>query len=289
MHVTADIMAAALDPSMTPDAVRLTIYYASLGEGGHPYDRDRLSELLEEAGEKRIRKALQRAERCGYLRRVKGGQATDRFAFSPAPKAGESRDLSPAQEGGEKLSPPHGAGQSTLSTPQAAGERPYVVVGGDGRSTPFNSPTGQNPLSVQAMQAISTAGEKLEGCRGALVDYLQARVKEGQQYGYVQSVVAWLDNPLQVFRDETGMAIPQSERVKLLAVALNEMAATDEGTYRAPVGDVRNVKNKVIALAKGYGKKATGTDGKRSTGRRGDPPDKQQYNPTPHWNGEFNG
>jgi hypothetical protein len=103
-------LAIALDPAMTPDAVRVTLYYASLGDGEHPYDFDRLSMLLEEAGEKRIRKALKRAVARKYLVRHHGGQHTDRFSFSPA------------LNGGEKLSPPSGAGESAVSPPQAAGE-----------------------------------------------------------------------------------------------------------------------------------------------------------------------
>jgi hypothetical protein len=107
----------------------------------------------------------------------------------------------------------------------------------------------------------------------------------------VQSVISWLDNPRQVFQQTTGLLVPPEERVPLLAIALNELAASDESKYKAPPGDVRNLKNKMDALAKGFGgrAKATGTDGPSGYRPRSTASDTQEYKPTDHWDGVFNG
>lgn len=244
-----ELIAMTLNPRMTPDAVRVTVYFASLGDGEHPYAFDTLSALLEEGGLRRVRNALARAESCGYLVRHKGGRGTDRFGVTFGPR-------------------------EAVSTSHSALERPVVVERKIEVLPP--SPPLVNPLSVKAMQAISDAGTKLAGCRDALRDYLQARVPEGRQYAYVQSVISWLDNPKQVFQQSDGMPVPDGERVKLLAVALNEMAASDETGYAAPSGDVRNVKNKVFILSRGFGKKPTSSAGARAS-PRSRPSDDQDY------------
>lgn len=261
-----DITAVIADARLSPEACRIVLYVASMGDGAHEVSHREFARVLQNPGQKKLREAIQDATDL-YLNRTAGGRGhNDRYEF---------RCATSVQPKSDRVAP-------------GAHLKP-TVVGGEGSSTPFDSPVDQYPLAVNAMKAISDSAEKLEGCRGALVDYLQARVKTDRQYSYVQAVVSWLDNPAQVFNDATGARVPQAERVKLLAVALNEMAASDESMYKAPVGDVRNVKNKLFALAKGFGRKATGTDGPKRYGKRDAPADAQTYKPTDTWSGEFKG
>lgn len=265
----ADQLAAmAADPRLSPDAFRVIVYVAGLGVPGETQivKSEDLSIILQ-GGEKPIRSAVRRAEHCGYLKVDCGGRAGHKLTYTPSGK-----------------SLPQGR-RSALNPSPRGGIPPLVVE--EGEVVNPLSPPDDHPLSVRAMQAISDAAEKLAGCRGSLVDYLHARVPEPRQYGYVQSVVSWLDNPAQAFRGSSGGVIPAEERVKILAVALNEMAASDESKYAAPVGDVRNVKNKVSALAKSHDRKATGTYGARAS-PRDQPSDTQVYTPTETFRG-FNG
>lgn len=128
------LLVVALDPTMSPDAVRVALYFAAQGEGAHPYDAETFSLLLGgEAGDKRIRKALRRAEGRGYLTRQKGGRHSDRFTFCPPIRAGEN--LYPPPGGGEKnLSPAPGDSENASS-------RPLGAVKGAASSTTDTSPS----------------------------------------------------------------------------------------------------------------------------------------------------
>lgn len=74
-----DVAALVNDPGLTPDAVRLVLHVAFKGERVfHPIAPDELSELLEEGGEKRVKKAIERARRRNYLR-VKEGRGRGHY------------------------------------------------------------------------------------------------------------------------------------------------------------------------------------------------------------------
>ena len=77
------------DARLTADALRVVLHYATKhGAGPHPYAPDELRELLNEAGPKRIARALKRAERHGYLTRHHGGRGhTDAFTATLTPAA----------------------------------------------------------------------------------------------------------------------------------------------------------------------------------------------------------
>lgn len=258
-----------LNDARLSDAARiLGLYLSTLPAGPQELPHDRLAALLHGCpNADTVGRHLRQLDVFGYAQKVSnGGKGSPRYEWLEVSARENSR------------------AEASLPA-KIHGQKPTVVEGEEEVIPP--NPLSGFSLDVRALQAISDAGDKLAGCRDALRDYLQARVPSARQYAYVQSVVSWLDNPGQVFQGPNGLAIPQPERVKMLAIALNEMAASDERSYKAPVGDVRNVRTKVGILSRLFGQKATGTDG-RTYQKRG-ASDEQQYTPTDHWDGVFNG
>jgi hypothetical protein len=121
-----------------------------------------------------------------------------------------------------------------------------------------NTPSIISPsaLDERAAEAIGQHSALLTGCRGALRDYLTARVQPAQQYAYVQRLATALNgmgfrwNPLGL----GGGPIPEAERPGLVAAALNELLATGERKAEQPMkwpdGDPRNLFTKLEILAK---------------------------------------
>jgi hypothetical protein len=183
--------------------------------------------------------------------------------------------------------------QDGFARENSRAEHPVVVVGEVVDITPLPplpaEPDG-NPIDPRAVAAIEAAGEHLAGCRGALVDYLRARVPLALQYAYVQTVHAWAANPLATFRRPDGHPVPEGERARLLAVALNEMAATDEGTRKYRPGDPANLRTKlqnVIAARFDDRSRRNGNGNGNGYGaKRGAPADAQDYGTgTTEWGG----
>jgi hypothetical protein len=250
------------DPRLTSDAVRLVLYVRELGPGEHEIDAADLRLLMGCRSSKPVYAARKVAIDRGYLRFREGGQGhSNRYEYvAPQGDLSENR------------------------LPHKATYSPPVVEGGD--VVPPMVPL--HPIAPDAEKALERHDEVLTGCRGPLRDYLRRRVQPPRQASYVHDIASKIE----------GMGFqwhgtPLTERVRFVNGALNELAATEESTeYKYPPGDPRNLRTKIgILLAERFrgNAKATGTDGKRSTGRRGDPPDKQQYNPTNTWSGEFNG
>lgn len=257
--MTPEQVALLNDASLSDAARVLGLYISTLPEGDHELSHDTLSALLHGTpNPDTVGRHLRQLRVHGYIERTsKGGSGSPRYKWS-------ARENSRAEE---------------AVPAKIHGQEPTVVAGAVG-DTPFNSP---EPIDVRALRAIEQAGDKLSGCRGSLVDYLTARVPQPNQYSYVQAVVSWIDNPLATFRRPDGMPVPTDERAKLLAVALNEMAATDEATRKHRAGDPANLRNKLgIVIRDRYreASPATGTDGGRSYPRRGKKPiDQQDYTP----------
>lgn len=252
------------DSRLSDPARILGLYISLLPEGPNELPHDSLSTLLHGTpNPDTVGRHLRKLATHGYVKRTSlGGSGSPRYEWC-------AREIS--------------RGEARVPV-KFHGESPTVVEGGGVRDTPFNSP---EPLDVKALRAIEQAGDRLSGCRGALRDYLQSRVPQDHQYAYVQAVVSWIDNPLTTFRQPDGSAVPASERTKMLAVALNEMAATDEGGRKYKTGDPINLRNKLSAVIRStfesVRQKATGTDGgKRYTGKRDLPPDAQEYTTRPY-------
>lgn len=258
------------DSRLSDPARVLGLYISTLPTGANELPHDTLAVLLHGCPNRdTVGRHLRMLVVHGYIERTSsGGSGSPRYEW-----------LARENSRPENVLPANIHGQS-----------PTVVEVGGVRDTPFSSP---EPLDVRALRAIEQAGERLTGCRGALRDYLQARVPLPNQYGYVQAVVSWIDNPLTTFRQPDGMPVPAAERTKMLAVALNEMTATNEADRKYKTGDPINLRNKLSAVIRttfeAVRKQATGTDGGKRYGKRDLPPDAQDYTPTEKWSGEFNG
>lgn len=260
---------ALLSDARLSDAARvLGLYVSSLPEGPHELSHDQLAALIHGTpNADTVGRHMRQLAVHGYVERTSpGGKGSPRYQWSARENSREDKPM-PAKIHGE--------------TP--------VVVGEEVDTNPLNPPS----LSVRALQAIDAAGEKLRGCRGALRDYLEARVPAERQYPYVQWVVTTLDNPLAYYRMPTGLPIPHDQRTAVLADALNQLAATDEDkTRKWDAGDPANLENKIRSVVRSWSppeeRKATGTDGKPWRGKaEKKPQDEQEYTPK-RWTGEFN-
>lgn len=127
---------------------------------------------------------------------------------------------------------------------------PLLVVG----SESVDSPKVPKPeLEASAKALIDSERSILGDCIKPLAGYLVRRVKPDRQEPYVGRVLSCLKpdclNP--PWKDATGANIPLARRPGILADALNELATVDEAKDRIhPVGDMRNLLNKVQGLCK---------------------------------------
>ena len=248
------------DPHLTNEAVRLILFVASHGDGEHEIEADELRMVLGCKGDTPVYAARQRAAGRGLLEWRQGGRNHPNVYRYVRPDTSSKS--------------PEVSADTSSKSPEVNAPSVEVLID----IPPLVPP--KHPLTVQAMQAIGTADQKLVGCRGALMDYLQARVPEERQYAYVQAVVAWIDNPLTAFRGPDGFPVPVEERTKLLAVALNEVNADGEGDRKYKAGNPTNLKTALdFVIKKTFGKahQATGTDGYRSrAGPRAKAPPEEQ-------------
>lgn len=100
-------------------------------------------------------------------------------------------------------------------------------------------------LSTETIEdAIGQHAELLHGCRGALRDYCRKRVPAADQYAYVQTLAGWLDGTEP---NLFGKLEPRA-KVKLLASALNDLAASDEDRMKGAPGSIRNLRTKLAIL-----------------------------------------
>lgn len=268
MPRAAELFSVAADPRLTSDSVRIVLHFAQRGPGPHEYNLDELRELLNEAGEKVVRRALQRAERHGYLIRKRGGrQHTDTFSvnLTPAKTAGLNSGaepntpaaldrlcdhldkpnrppyrLTPAKTAG--LIEPHTRETSPLQHARELDSTEPPVV----------------PLSERADAAIAKHEPVLRGCRDALRDYLAARVRAERQSAYVYALACWFDDPHSHFCTPEGGVLHERLRPKVVALALNELLQHGEQQtalkgmrpMARPDGDIRNLHTKIEILIK---------------------------------------
>lgn len=152
-------------------------------------------------------------------------------------------------------------------TPAAAGGDSAPSPNG---SSPEELDAFQYPLASQARKALEKHDERLQGCRDALRDYLRTRVKPARQHGYVHSVASLL-NGLQpnTFRGHDGRVHPREEWPQILALALNDLMASDEGRMSRPEGDVGNLYTKASILARKRGETYPSHGGKRGQSNAG--------------------
>ena len=283
------LLTVVTDPRLTPEALRVILYVDTLGRAGQEHDvKGEDLAILLHGGEKPVRAAIARAVHCGYLAARHGGRAGHKLTLLERARA--DRNHSPAgaissdhtsgalrndaPQGGIPSGKPLPEGRdSAETTPPGEGFRDR---GGDyrGGSRREEEVVRENPTSFhldpRAREALDQHVDKLAGCRGALVDYLQLRVQPQNQRGFVQSIATWLDQPLAYFRQPDSTAVPTELRTARIAAALNELAAGDsEMGMRAPMGDVRNLKTKLdIVIRQAWEAEDADARSASSTGRR---------------------
>ena len=147
-----DVAALVADPGMTPDAVRVVLHVAFKGESAwHPIAPDEFSELLEEGAGKRIKKAIERAMRRGYLRVQEGrGRGNhSKFQASVVPSIGPEEN------------PSHGEPFSDKTPPTRGGFSPENPSHGDTFSggALYGGVNPNNVVSKQQLAAVVEARE----------------------------------------------------------------------------------------------------------------------------------
>lgn len=243
-----DLAAVVGDTRLSADARIIVLHVAFMGKGEHELGYAELTRLLNQAGEKRVRRAVRDAHEVGWLTVRWGGRHCPRFTFNPANSAGlDERETLP-EEQGQIFDPAEVAGLNGAgplargfvepsTTDDAVDDIPPVVP-------PFAS------VAPDAEAAIVASGDQLRGCRGSLRDYLVRCVPSRRQYGYVQVVRAWRDGAGNVFRRPDGSTVPPTEQNAVLAEALNDLSASDEAKMKRPVGDPANLRTKINVLLK---------------------------------------
>lgn len=234
------------DARLSSDARVLGLYIASRGEGFHEIPRDELGDVLtNQCSRDRVQRALGQLVRFAWLVRKPGGRGhADSFAFtkvadSPAPKVDSDQDSRQVKAtGGED---------------ERRREPPVIPL--------FNSEAAE--------AAIAQHGEKLAGCRGALRDYLKARVPASRQSAYVHALAGWIDGISPwVWKRPDGSSLPDERKPGAIAAALNDLAASDESRMKRPQGDIGNLETKLeFQLKRGaYRESGNGSNRRRAVG-----------------------
>lgn len=213
----------------------------------------------------------------GWVERKPGGRGHgDRFRLSPQFTAAYP-EIYPAENCGLSDSPQSTAAYPDIDCEPLRAKSSVVVVveddvvgGDDGERAREGT-----AISTRAREVIESRAESFTGFRGALLDYLRARVPSRLQSGYVQTIATWIDgHDAGAFKLPTGSKLPANEIPGYLAAALNELLATDEGKMKRDPGDIGNLRTKLNILLKqggGNGRNGNGqghdADGSGGEGR----------------------
>lgn len=246
------------NPALTPDALRLILYVASLGEGEHEIPTDTIQMLLRCGGERPIYRAREVAERHGLVWRRGGRGHHNVYGWSGL--GADSLDNS-AQKPTQVILDPAPELTQVGYVGVEADSSPPVVVGSSKEAVAVASAHAREGFGVseKATEVMAQHNGSFTGFRGTLRDYLQARVPPDRQHWYVQTLAAWIAGTDQsVFRLQNGDRVPASEIPGMIAAGLNELLATGEKDAKPkPMkyadGDVRNLKTKLSVLCQQRG------------------------------------
>jgi hypothetical protein len=256
----ADLIAVVSDTRLSAESRIIVLYVANLGDGRHEIPYAEFHRLLNQAGEKRIRRAVQDAVDLHWVHRAEGGRSHPmRFTFTPAKAAGlnDAEDADSPAASAAVNTPVTYAEVAVLSDSPAkvAGlnggrtrEARYLLT--DEQMEMVKKEPPIIPLSEHAEAALKQHARLLSGCRGALRDYLLQRVPTDQQYGYVQTLAGWVNGLEDVWHRPDGSNVPKKQRPKKLAAALNKLAASDERRMKRPLGDPDNLLLKLTFVLK---------------------------------------
>jgi hypothetical protein len=223
-------LAILMDAGLSTDARIVALAILQRGDGWHEVSRDDACDLLSnEASPDRARRAIHQLERRGTLERRAGGRGhADSF------KIKSMENPHPKIKGTDSAHP------KTVKGTDSAHPKATVVEDDDEVRPPI-VPLAELEPRTEAVVDL------LNGCRGAIRDYLLAHVPSpDRRYSYAQTVRSWMDGAdPSVWRLPDGGSLPKPERAAALAAALNEMAAGEERKMKRPVGDPANLKTKL--------------------------------------------
>lgn len=272
--IWAEHQLSALGDTRLPAAARVLLLAMMLGDpDGMEWRRDDIRELLssgDPSSDDTIRRMLRSLETTGWVERTPGGKGHgDTFRVLGLQECGSNAGIRVGMGAalkdrvgmGAALNGFRAAGVPTLSAPVVVEEEEEVV----GEEEDAREVAGYSLVpSVESIvdQPGDDGRPLLEGCRGALLDYLRARVMGPGQVGYVRSLQAWLRGGSGTPRGLLDVDDPPH----LLATALNDLLTEDERKYksgRGQVGVIANLRTKVevLAAAEMRPARATGTDG----------------------------
>lgn len=294
MARSSDLAKVVADTRLSAEARIAVLLVATKGRGPHEISFTEWSILLNQASEKRVRTALRMAVHTGWLERIPGGRGhADSYAFRVPATDTLKADRVPAEDKLSTDSLPAEGNLNPDSLPQGGTLSDSLPVAGtlkdslptegtlnaltrvDARTAvevvdevEDDPPVVPPTLAPRAEAAIEQHAELLRGCRGALRDYLASRVSPRRQYAYVQTVAAWLQaDTASPFYGTPAGGLPPPERTKVLATALNELAAAEEEKMSRPVGDVGNLRTKIRILLRDWTHEPRHNGGSRDHGR----------------------
>lgn len=265
------------DTRLSREARLMALHLVRLGDGEHQVSTQDWQRVLG-AGPRGVAKRqsiaqyMQELEVLGWIRRREGGSGSPYYQLLPSPQgtpaaspvpSGDARGASAPVPSGDASGSPVPSGD-TLPSPQGTPAGPLLLqdifVVSDSRTRT------REQLHPDAEHAIEGAEGVLNGCRGALRDYLAARVKPERQYGYVQRLVTSLQGADEfMWADKTGRKLTEG-RTGILAAALNELIAGSEvgEHFSDPPGGFSNLRSMVrylVASHFGAERDATRTTG----------------------------
>jgi len=283
--ITTDHLAMIADTRLSEAAriLGLAIMLADADEDGYSeLSRDDLRTVLSTAqSDDSIRRFLRELENAKWVESKAGGRGhANRYRIIGPHEYGPIGSLRSALV--HTLSDSFGSGADlsvTYGRTRAHPKRPVGgTVGGEevGRSKEEVPPSVSPPAELSDKAAELLEGGDLEGCRGALSDYLRLRVPPDRQYPYIQTVRTWIQGgaDASVFRRPTGGSVPLDQRTGVVAEAVNELAAGIESKMKRPVGDPGNLKTKIDIIIRqrdDHERRSKRTNGRGAPGGPGAP------------------
>lgn len=246
-------LALLSDSRLSREARLMGLYVASLGEGEHEVANDDFRRLLGrslQGGTPKDRTLAGYASELvlhGWVEKNPGGRGSPRYVFTIPPEASKGNAL---LSSGSSTSLPEPSKDSVYYAPgdqqtARSSSREEVVVGEE------ETRAREHELDPKAAEVMNEPGPQglpvLKGCRGALRDYLQARVPTRRQHAYVRTVQAWLAGGGGAPRGLSRVPNP----THILATALNDLGTEDELTFksaRGQVGVTSTLRTKVEVL-----------------------------------------
>lgn len=248
----ADQRRLLVDSRLTDQARIMGLYFSerAVGEPAE-VSHDELATVLHDApGEETIRRHLRFLVLFGYVEKSAGGRGhSDKYLW-----------IDPELCGSKSIDPDI-CGSKAVKTHTHKGLKGTVVVGSSKEEVVEEETRAREEsldvenLETRALRALGNHGDLLRGCRGALSDYLLLRVARARQYAYVQSIAGWMNGlDPTVWKLPDGSQLEAGDRPGMLAVALNELLAADEGAMKRPRGDPGNLRTKLQVLLRKRGR-----------------------------------